>query len=103
MLRRMHSGFQRGCPAGCVYTCASVLRAFDGLPINHEGDSIFGLWHTVVWLARRNPRRCTRNNASRVGDVLQNPGTDINVVRGEIVTCRPRLAAVINMSREPGT
>ena len=81
MLGRVHASLQRSGPGRGVDACPFVFGAFDRLPVHKQSDRIFGVIHTVVRLARRYPRGSARNYSSGDSLVLQNPATDIDMVR----------------------
>jgi hypothetical protein len=64
---------------------ALVLRAFDGLEVDQQGDCILSLWYAVVWFASRNTSRSTGHHAGRKCDILQDPAADVNVMGREVV------------------
>lgn len=89
MLGGMYSGFQGCRPAGRVNSGTFVFRAFNGLPVDKEGDRVFGLWDTIVRFASCDSCCCTGDNSSWNSNVLKNPAAYVNMVGGQIVAALP--------------
>ena len=81
VLSRMNTSLQRCSPGCSVHSGSLVFWTGDRLPIDEERYSVFCLWYTVVGFPCRYPCRSARNNASWHGLALQDPTTDINVMR----------------------
>jgi hypothetical protein len=58
-----------------------MFRACDRLPIHEKCDGVFSLRNTIVWFARSYTGGSTGHDAGRNRLVLQDPTTDINMVR----------------------
>lgn len=86
MLSRMNPSFQRRSPRCSVHRRPLVSRASKGLPINEERYGVFCLWYTVVGFPCSYTGSSTRDDPSRYGLVLQDPTTNVDVMRRKIVT-----------------
>jgi hypothetical protein len=81
VLGRVDTGSQRRGPRCRIDSGPFVFRARDRLPIDEKRDSVFSLRSTVVRLARGYTGGGTGHDAGRNRLVLQDPTTDIDVVR----------------------
>lgn len=81
VLSRMNPSFQRRGPRCSVHRGPLVSWTGDRLPIDEERYCVFCLWYAVVRFPCSYPGSSTRNNASWHGLVLQDPTTNIDVVR----------------------
>lgn len=84
MLRSVDTLLQRCRPASRVDSGTTVVRTLDGLPVYQECDGVFRPGHAVV-VSSCDTGSGTSHDTGGNGDILQDPATDVNVMRREIV------------------
>lgn len=65
VLSGVHTGFQGSGPAGGVDGRSFVFGVLEGLPVDHEGDGVFGLFDAVVRLGGGDTRRCGGDDSGK--------------------------------------
>lgn len=107
VLSGVDTGFQGRGPAGGVDGRSFVFGVCDGLPVDHEGDGVFGLFDAVVGFGGGDTSRCGGDDSGKMkvessgrrrglwkrrgnvpswdGLALDVPAVDVDVVRGKVV------------------
>ena len=57
-----------------------MLRALDGVEVDHEGDRVLSLGNAVVRLAGRDSGGSAGYHTGGDGNILQDPAADIDVM-----------------------
>jgi hypothetical protein len=81
VLGGVDTGFNGRCPRCGVDRRTLVPRTFYRLPVDKKRDGVFGPLIAIVRFAGGYTRCRTGHNTSRNSPVLQDPATDIDMVR----------------------